>query len=254
MTKHPFRPTPDILSPKFKQLDLHDCNLSPSRIDIWEYPLLTIWDGAREILNSNEIDRADRFYFERHRRRFTVARSMMRLILAHYLKEKASQLTFRENKYGKPEIKHPSQIEFNLSHSQDLALLVVGKNHPVGIDLEFFSGRSYLGIGDQLFSEAENNALKKTPLYLRSLSFFTIWAQKEAFIKACGLGLSYPTKSFNVASLPNESSDIEDPLHQSTWRTTTFMPKIACAAAVCYHPSIREIRYIRVLPPHDNTP
>ena len=231
---------------KFNHLDLSDLRLMPARIDIWQYPLHTIWSGAHALLNKSETERAKRYYFSHHQSRFTIAHAMLRLILSRYIKNtKPNAIEFTENYYGKPEILlNPMNLQFNLSHSGDLALLVIGTDYPVGIDLEFFSARSYIGIGAQMFAEAENNALIKLDASLQALSFFHIWAQKEAFIKACGLGLSYPTKEFEVPHLPTTNQPINDSLNNNQWHMTSFMPKIACSAAVCHNPSINNIRYI----------
>ncbi|HVT62301.1 MAG TPA: 4'-phosphopantetheinyl transferase superfamily protein, partial [Legionellaceae bacterium] len=84
----------------------------------------------------------------------------------------------------------------------------------------------------------------RLPTYLRTLSFFHIWTQKEAFIKACGMGLSYPTQVFHVPVKPPTSNDrIYDPKHQRNWHMQSFMPAPACCAAVCHHPNIQTIRY-----------
>ncbi len=237
---------------KFQRLDeTVRCELDSRRVDIWQYPLHDLWPEDRALLNQTEALRADRYYFERHRRRFTVARATLRLILAHYLPETSPEkLIFDENKYGKPFLLDYPHLTFNLSHSEEWALLAIGQNHAVGIDLEFFSGRSYIGIGEQLFSPQENQLFQQVPFHLQALSFFNIWAQKEAFIKACGLGLSYPTQTFTVGHLPVTKMLIEDKHHHTWWHMTSFMPQIGCAAAVCYQPCIETIRYMRLEPNH----
>ena len=191
---------------------------------------------------------ANRFHFPRHHRRFIVARAMMRTILANYLNEKPEQLDFSYNQHGKPLINHPHRIEFNLSHSDDLALLAIGQYFPLGVDLEYFSARPYEGIGKNLFSIAEINELSRQPNSLKSLVFFHIWAQKEAFIKACGMGLAYPTEQFTVPALASMDSDIFDSLHGNAWKMKSFMPKIACSAALCYNPEVTVLRKITVNP------
>lgn len=221
-----------------------DCHLQRFRIDIWIFPLDKEPILANSLLNEEEQARANRFYFDRHRRRFTVARAMLRLILGRYLQQDASQLTFSYNEHGKPQLNHQQALEFNLSHSKDLALLAVGQQYPLGIDLEFFSARPYDGIAKNLFSEQELQTFLKLPMHLKPQVFFHIWAQKEAFIKACGLGLAYPTKLFDVPVFPPSNALVIDSVHNKEWLIRSFMPKATCSAALCHHPEIKEIRYL----------
>ena len=226
----------------------HDYELKTDRIDVWQYSLLTEFSGANALLSIEEQERGSRFYFPRHQRRFVVAHSVLRIILAHYLNEAPKNLLFTEGAQGKPKLLNQPSLQFNLSHSQDTALLAVGKKYPIGVDLEYFSDRSYRGIGEHLFSSQENQALKNTCPTLAPLVFFNIWAQKEAFIKTCGLGLSYPTQQFTVPILNNKPEEIHDPLHNCSWIIRSFMPQVTCCGALCHAPEVRDIRFMTINP------
>lgn len=222
-------------------LDPQHCILDASRIDIWQFSLLESLPSSANILHEDELRRASRFHFERHRRRFTIARTGLREILGAYLAIPPALLEFEYNKQGKPEVINDQALHFNLSHSGDKALLAIGQNFPLGIDLEQYSARPWLGIAENLFSPAEVKALKNASLSTRPALFFRIWSQKEAFIKACGLGLAYPTRRFSVPT-ETDSAEIYDFLHKQYWKIQSFMPNIAVSAALCCHPSIQTIR------------
>jgi len=230
----------------FKTLDFDDCILQNTRIDIWQYPLHTEFPEARSLLAPDELTRAKRYHFNRHQRRFTIAHAMIRLILARYCSVPARKLVFDQNKHGKPLLVNAPELQFNLSHSGNMALLAVGSDYPLGVDLEFFAARPYEGIGSHMFSLAENQALKAVPTGLKPLAFFHMWAQKEALIKACGLGLSYPTQQFDVPALPSTNQPVYDSLHEQTWQMISFQPEVSCCAALCYNPAITDIRYISI--------
>ena len=140
----------------------------------------------------------------------------------------------------------PKKIEFNLSHSGEMALLAIGQEHPLGVDVEYFSKRPYIGIAQQLFSEIEMRAMKNVPSFMEPMIFFHIWAQKEAFIKASGLGLSYPTQRFDVQAYPQTHQAIHDPMLHHDWHMVSFMPEIACCAALCHHPCIEQMNYFKI--------
>jgi len=229
----------------FIPLSKFSCTLSFSQLDIWQFSLdIPISDFEKKILSGDEIERANRYYFERHRRRFIVGRVRLRQILAHYLSHDAKAIQFEYNEQGKPMILYPStKLQFNLSHSKESALLALCNEHPVGIDIEFFSARPFIGIGKQLFSDAEVNTLKRLPSYLLPAGFFSIWSQKEALIKAIGLGLSYPTQAIDLPIIPSSQVKLIEPIYQSHWRISSFSPALAAAAAVCHHPDITQIHY-----------
>lgn len=224
----------------------NDFQLNSKQIDIWEFPLAPFFTEAYPLLNREEQARAARFYFPIHQQRFTMARALMRIILGHYLNKPPHTLNFSYKTQGKPFLELANNIEFNLSHSDNLALLAIGKTYPLGVDLEFFSARPYAGIAKQLFSEQELWAFNKVSNYVKPLSFFHIWSQKEAFIKASGLGLAFPTKQFNVSVLHSSNNLIFDSIHKKNWKLHSFMPKIACCASLCYEPPVESIRYIKI--------
>lgn len=226
------------------KMTLRDYQLQPQRIDIWQFPLTTIPQQAADLLSDDELHRAERFHFAKHKRRFTAGRAILRLILARYLQQDAAQLSFNYNQHGKPQVKNSQNLEFNLSHSGELALLAIGQQFSLGIDVEWFSAKPYEGIAEHAFSPKEIQQVKTAPPTIKPFTFFHIWAQKEAFIKASGLGLAYPTQQFEVPIFfPNNQGVLTDPLHQITWKLYTFMPRTACSAAICYQPSIETIRY-----------
>jgi 4'-phosphopantetheinyl transferase len=227
----------------FNPLNTQNCILNEARIDLWQFSLAQELYNAYELLNSAEQARADRFYFSKHKRRFATARATMRLILSQYLNTPPERLEFTYSDHGKPGVENSAKLQFNISHTGDLALLAVGKCFPIGVDIEKYSARPYEGIAKILFSEQEYDEFIKVPLALKPAVFFHVWAQKEAFIKACGLGLSYPTKNFSVPiSMPTKQL-VNDPLHHMTWQLRSFMPEVACSGALCYHPTVREIRH-----------
>ncbi|WP_133139184.1 4'-phosphopantetheinyl transferase family protein [Legionella genomosp. 1] len=226
---------------QIKPMSLKDCSLQESRIDIWEFPLSSYPENSLQLLDDTELERARRFLFEKHRRRFIASHAALRLILARYLQIPAGQIEFIKGTHGKPAVKHFTEIEFNLSHSGEIGLLGIGSKHPLGIDIEQFSARSLKGLANYAFSPEEVQELNRVPKLLQVLTFFKIWAKKEAFIKASGLGLHYPTQSFSVPVF-KDHAEIFDSLHQKNWLMNSFLPHTGYAAALCYEPAIVTLR------------
>jgi 4'-phosphopantetheinyl transferase len=219
-------------------------NLLNSAIDIWHIPLYgsTLDQDLMALLSNDERQRQQRFYFDKHKRRFLYAHSAMRLILANYLNTKACALEFKVYSHGKPYL-DCSAIEFNLSHSKDKALLAVGLNYAMGIDIEFFSDRDFIGLAKHSFSDQEQKALTSCNEEELRSCFFHIWSQKEAFIKALGLGLSYPTSRFSVSVHPPAMLLKAEQNLINEWQLMSFKPDDNSWGSLCYNPQVKEVNH-----------
>ena len=77
-------------------------------------------------LSLDEIARANKFRFARHRRRFVVARGVLRQLLGSYLNIHPQNLVFTYGDQGKPFLAQVAQLplQFNLSFSRVCALRI----------------------------------------------------------------------------------------------------------------------------------
>lgn len=176
-----------------------------------------------QVLSAEELVRADRFYFPRDRRRFIAARASLRNILAGVLGAVPRSIVFSYNVFGKPALADGMnrEIRFNVSHSQEVALVAVAKGGSLGIDIEAVNRDvPLLEIAERFFSQKERSALRSVPRDFQAEAFFDCWVCKEAYIKARGMGLSLPLESFSLPVLPGErcslvSEDSEGVRHWS---------------------------------------
>lgn len=150
------------------------------------------------LLSPAERAQAGRYRFERDRRRFIVRRGILREVLAARVGGTPEQLTFAESAFGKPAVTG-WQGHFSLSHSGEHMLLAVAPV-PVGCDIEAHQADlEWEELSARLFAAEEQAALAALPPPAARAAFFRCWARKEAFVKALGLGLSYPLDAFAVA-------------------------------------------------------
>lgn len=157
------------------------------------------------LLSADELTRANRFYFQKDRHRFIVARSRLRLILSHYLRLSPQALQFQYSQTGKPSLVEQPHLCFNLSHSHQLVLYAVAWNREVGIDVEKIrSNCECESIAARFFSAPEQSALNQLPSELKIQGFFNCWTRKEAFLKAIGKGLTLPLDRFAVSLASDE--------------------------------------------------
>lgn len=97
--------------------------------------------------------------------------------------------------YNKPYFKE-SNIFFNISHSNDLVVCAINDTYEIGIDVEKITPINIVDFKSQM-TDLEWQKLFLSDNQLEA--FFDYWTQKEAIIKAHGMGLSIPLDSFEVA-------------------------------------------------------
>jgi 4'-phosphopantetheinyl transferase len=170
----------------------------------------------RESLCPEERQRADRYVFPEHRRRFIVGRGLLRRLLGDYLAVCPSDVSFRYSEFGRPVLTN-GDIEFNVSHSGDIALYGFARNAHIGIDVECFRPIDVMEIAGRFFSPRERASLAAIPERVREAAFYRCWTRKEAYLKARSLGLQISLDSFTVSldadhpALLSVDDDAEEP-------------------------------------------
>jgi 4'-phosphopantetheinyl transferase len=167
-------------------------------IDVWLIDLdkETLWsEHAIKLLSVGEQERASRFKFENHRRRYMVSHAGLRSILSAYLKIPPKDLLFSAGPRGKPKLTPTmpgtDSFHFNLSHSDEVALIAVTRAGEIGVDIEYVKKDFPIHqVAERFFTPKEVKALKALPDHLQRKAFFQCWTSKEAFLKAKGAGLS----------------------------------------------------------------
>jgi len=162
-------------------------------------------DYYASLLSNDEQFRANRFHLERDRRRFIVARGILRVLLASRLGTTPPEVAFSYAKNGKPLVAdYPPQIHFNISHSKERVLYAISNRCALGVDIEYMNRDiDYDSLAERFFSRREHAELQLIPEADRKRAFFACWTRKEAVIKATGDGLSLPLSRFEVTVAPD---------------------------------------------------
>jgi 4'-phosphopantetheinyl transferase len=228
-------------SPKLQADELHVWKITLDRDD-------TQWQPHMALLSADEQAKADRYRFEKHRRRYISGRTALRILLGGYLGRAPETLSFNYNDHGKPSLaQNNSKLRFNVSHTEGIMLAGFVLNSEIGIDIETIQHDiDYMGIGQRWFSKLEHNTLLTLPEQERIDAFFRAWSRKEAFIKALGTGLSYPLNGFSVR-MDNTGPTLirDDDKSQGTthWKIHDIEISSAYSAAVAIKNSEVKIRY-----------
>jgi len=164
-------------------------------------------------LSADERTRAERYRLNRDRARFVVGHGLLRAIVAHYLDQDPSAVTFRYGPHGKPMLGDdaPSAPRFNVSHAGGLALFALCQGRDIGVDVEharIIPDEELGRLAALSFSQHELARFALLPAHLKQDAFYACWTRKEAVVKALGYGLSAPLDRFDVSFAPGEPARV----------------------------------------------
>lgn len=232
----------DISATDFR-LDLRT-DLPPGEVHLWRVDLAAVAAGEQrwtQVLSEDERTRAARFHFSRDRQHYTATRALLRIILSSYLGADPNELRFRYSDKEKPSlISEPAEnvVEFNVSHSGTIALLVFARGHALGVDVEQMRRDfDHEAIAARFFSENERHQLAALAPGERHSGFFRCWTRKEAYVKAVGTGLSLPLHQFDVSLEPGEENALlrtrPDGAEAALWSMREIPAGDGYVAALC---------------------
>ena len=118
-------------------------SLSEKVVHIWQIDTKLISEDKqlllRELLSNDEIERASKFKFDYDRDFYIKGTGLLRLLIQNYTGVSAYDISFSQNKYGKPYIlngQNNTKLNFNLSNSQNWLCIGFVLNESIGVDLE----------------------------------------------------------------------------------------------------------------------
>jgi len=145
-------------------------------------------------LSEDELIRANKFKFEHLKNRFMVCRSLLRILLGKYLNINPSEIVFKYSEKGKPSLAENANrlgIEFNVSHSEHLALYGFTIQRKIGVDIEQNREiENFDQLARRFFHVRESELISKLKYPEKQQLFYQIWTAKEGYLKAIGAGIS----------------------------------------------------------------
>ncbi len=151
------------------------------------------------LLGERQRARASRMTHATYRARYIRSQAGLRRILALYLDSLPHALVFRHGSAGKPGLdgaqRHPSglALEFNLTTTEDLALVGVALGSELGVDCEWIRPRRDLeGVARRMFDPVQADSLAALSPEDRLPAFYRAWTALEADAKSDGRGLFRP--------------------------------------------------------------
>lgn len=236
--------------------------LSVAVVHVWRMWLSQPVDAVaalRQTLSADERARMGRLRRPEARERFAITRGLLRATLAFHLQISPADVRFDYLPQGKPVLAHPeTDVRFNISHSREMILCAVTRTRRVGIDGEFFRHiREMEKFAVRFFSENEREWLASVSPAEKSRVFFEIWTRKEAYLKACGDGVTRHLRGIDVRPAPADPSAIgqiaDRPAGETArWRLATFTPAPDAIGAIAVEgdtlPELRFWQWESVMP------
>ncbi len=235
--------------------------LAHGEVHVWceDFALLQAAENNQnlQILAPDEIEKSQRFRFEKDRQNYINARSWLRKIIGKYLQISPDLLRFGYGEYGKPWLQNeegnPHSLQFNLSHSEGVAICALAWEKALGIDLEALRfENSYDNVAENFFSQRERLALQSVAPEFKQIAFFNCWTCKEAYLKARGDGLIFPLDEFDV-SLNSEEAKLlgvhHFPEENQRWTLYHLNPKPKFIGALAVEGKPEKLRYFSIIQP-----
>ena len=151
-------------------------------------------------LSPAEHARAARFGRDSLRRRYVIGRALLRSLLGEALGLAPGAVPIARGARGRPQLDGIEGIDFNVSHTQDLSLVVIARGPRIGVDIERADREVNAdGLARKFLASQERATLDPDDADARRSRFLRYWTCKEAMSKATGDGISAPFRNMEVS-------------------------------------------------------
>lgn len=194
----------------------HVPTLDAGDVHIW---LLSIDEPFRSVLETglseSELERTAAFKFRTHQNQFVVSRGALRFLLGRYLGQPMQGIEILYTESGKPYLsqRHLPNVKFNVSHSEQYAILGFSLGQDLGIDIESEDHQTIdEGLLRQCLTASERLRYEQALPAERTEFFFDLWTRKEAYMKLLGDGLSISPRELRLPPLKSGQQAINGDL------------------------------------------
>ncbi|WP_032112353.1 4'-phosphopantetheinyl transferase family protein [Candidatus Paracaedibacter symbiosus] len=204
-------------------------------------------------LSSEEKERADKFVFAHLKKRYIISHGFLRILIGKYLSLPPSEVDYAYNEFLKPLSKQNADLYFSMSHSHNVACYAFSFHHNIGIDIEYKNNDLEVkDLGPAIMTHNESLVFEKLNKIDKLQLFYKTWTIKEAFLKALGVGLSYPLSRIETTILPKDEFkvvklyDIKEELEEWSFFSITSLP--CYLGAVAIRKKETKINFINIRP------
>jgi len=210
-------------------LDAWTCDLARSATDI---------ETLASALSADEQGRAARFGRTELRDRYIVGRATLRVLLAARLGVGPRDVVIVRGRRGRPHVANAQALDFNVSHTDGIALFGITEGQRIGVDIEHSERKVNVdGVARKFMSAREQAQLAGLDADARRRALLRLWTCKEAMSKATGDALSAPFRGMDVSiGTTLRLEDGPPPYAPAHWRLVTLeVPGGYLATAALWH-------------------
>jgi 4'-phosphopantetheinyl transferase len=152
-----------------------------------------------DVLSAAERARAARFGNPLLRDLYVIGRAALRTVLAAVLGTTPESVAIVRGARGRPQLDAAATLDFNVSHTGDVALIGVTREGRIGVDIERADRTiNVAGIARKFLTPAERNRLSALDADAARRDVLRLWTCKEAMSKATGDALSAPFAEIDI--------------------------------------------------------
>ncbi|MEO8753493.1 MAG: 4'-phosphopantetheinyl transferase superfamily protein [Casimicrobiaceae bacterium] len=152
-------------------------------------------------LSDSEHARAARFGRPGLRDRYVAGRAMLRILLGQRLGRAPAEVDIRRGVRGRPYAADAGALDFNVSHTDNVAMFAFTESARIGVDIEHRErALNVEGIARKFMAPDEQAELAALAAEARRPALLRLWTCKEAMSKATGDALSAPFGRIAIAT------------------------------------------------------
>jgi 4'-phosphopantetheinyl transferase len=142
--------------------------------------------NARQLLSMDETLHASRLHDAGQAQAYVCAHAALRRLIGKRTQRDPRELRFSTGPHGKPFVDDAPGLHFSISYRSGCAVIAIARQ-PVGIDVESIRAAvDTQAIAQRFFTREEQVWIAQAD---NEQVFYTLWARKEALVKAAGVGI-----------------------------------------------------------------
>ena len=155
-----------------------------------------------EWLSDDERARMRRFGNDALRTRYLIGRASLRWVLAQTTGVTPAAVMIERGPRGRPQLAGTADVDFNVSHTADIALIGISYHGRIGVDVERADREIHsAGLARKFLTDRERAALPADDDAVRR-RILRLWTCKEALAKATGDAMSAPFGRLDITTDP----------------------------------------------------